>query len=57
MTDISRAIYSCGWKVYPFDGRAEIQDLSHPKIVLTDAEALEVRELLNKGAERNAREE
>lgn len=54
MTDVSRAIYSGDWELYPRDGRVEIQDTTHAKIVLTDAEAMEVRELLNKWVERNA---
>ena len=54
MTDVSKAIYSGDWELFPHDGKVEIQDTTHPKIVLTDAEAMEVRELLNKWVERNA---
>ena len=54
MTDVSKAIYAGEWELYPHDGKVEIQDTTHPKIVLTEAEALEVRELLNKWVERNA---
>ena len=56
MTDVSKAIYSGDWELYPREGRVEIQDFAHPKIVLTDAEALEVWRVLNKWVERNARE-
>ena len=54
MTDVSKAIYSGDWELYPCKGKVYIQDLTHAKIVLTDAEAMEVRELLNKWVERNA---
>ena len=54
--DVSKAIYSGDWELYPREGRVEIQDFAHPKIVLTDAEALEVWRVLNKWVERNARE-
>ena len=57
MTDISKAIYSGDWELYPRDGKVTIQDFEHCKIVLTDAEALEVWRVLNKWVERNAREE
>ena len=57
MTDVSRAIYSGEWELYPRNGRVEIQDRQHPKIVLTDADAMEVWRVLNKWVERNAREE
>ena len=56
MTEVSKAIYSGDWELYPREGRVEIQDFAHPKIVLTDAEALEVWRVLNKWVERNARE-
>jgi len=56
MTDVSKAIYSGDWELYPREGRVEIQDLSHPKIVLTDAEAMRVWQVLNAWVERNARE-
>ena len=46
MTDVSKAIYSGDWELYPREGRVEIQDFAHPKIVLTDAEADAVCELL-----------
>ena len=54
MTDVSKAIYSGDWELYSCKGKVYIQDFTHPKIVLTDAEAMEVRELLNKWVERNA---
>ena len=54
MTDVSKAIYSGDWELYPRKGRVEIQDLTHPKIVLTDEDALEVWRVLNKWVERNA---
>ena len=54
MTDVSKAIYSGDWELYPCKGKVYIQDFAHQKIVLTDAEAMEVRELLNKWVERNA---
>ena len=54
MTDVSKAIYAGDWELYPKDGKITIQDFEHCKIVLTEAEALEVRELLNKWVERNA---
>ena len=57
MTDVSKAIYAGEWELYPHDGKVEIQDTTHPKIVLTDAEALQVWQVLNVWVERNAREE
>ena len=59
MTDISKAIYSGDWELYPRkDGRVSLQDslADAPRfwIVLTDAEALEVWRVLNKWVERNA---
>lgn len=56
MTDVSKAIYAGEWELYPHDGKVEIQDTTHPKIVLTDAEALQVWQVLNVWVERNARE-
>ena len=44
MTDVSRTIYSGDWELYPRNGRVEIQDTTHAKIVL------------NVWVERNARE-
>ena len=57
MTDISKAIYSGDWELYPRDGKVTIQDFEHCKIVLTDADALHVWRVLNCWVERNAREE
>ena len=57
MTDVSKAIYAGEWELYPRNGRVEIQDFTHPKIVLTDADALQVWQVLNVWVERNAREE
>ena len=54
MTDVSKAIYSGDWELYPRDGRVEIQDTTHAKIVLTEAEALHVWRVLNCWVERNA---
>ena len=54
MTDVSKAIYAGEWELYPRNGRVEIQDFTHPKIVLTDAEALQVWQVLNVWIERNA---
>ena len=54
MTDVSKAIYSGDWELYPCKGKVYIQDFTHPKIVLTDAEALEVWRVLNKWVERIA---
>ena len=54
MTDVSKAIYSGDWELYPCNGNVTIQDFEHCKIVLTDAEALEVWRVLNKWVERNA---
>jgi len=54
MTDVSKAIYSGDWELYPHDGKVEIQDTTHPKIVLTDEEAMRVWQVLNKWVERNA---
>jgi len=54
MTDVSRTIFSGDWELYPHDGKVEIQDTTHPKIVLTDAEAVEVWRVLNKWVWRNA---
>ena len=56
MTDVSKAIYSGDWELYPHDGKVEIQDTTHPKIVLTDEEAMRVWQVLNAWVERNARE-
>ena len=52
--DVSKAIYSGDWELYSCKGKVYIQDFTHPKIVLTDAEALEVWRVLNKWVERNA---
>ena len=52
--DVSRTIYSGDWELYPRDGRVEIQDRQHPKIVLAEADALEVWRVLNKWVERKA---
>ena len=61
MTDVSKAIYSGDWELYPRDGNVYLQDLSQNfvprRIVLTEADALEVWRVLNKWVERNAREE
>ena len=57
MTDVSKAIYSGDWELYPKDGKVEIQDTQHPKIVLTEAEALHVWRVLNCWVERNAEAE
>jgi len=59
MTDVSKAIYSGEWELYPQRGgticlQDFLADVPHMRIVLTEAEALEVRELLNKWVERNA---
>ena len=54
MTVVSKAIYSGDWELYPCNGNVTIQDFEHCKIVLTDAEALEVWRVLNKWVERNA---
>ena len=54
MTDVSKAIYAGDWELYPHDGKVELQDFAHPKIVLTDAEAVQVWRVLNKWIERNA---
>ena len=57
--DVSKAIYSGDWELYPRkDGTICLQDfpaeVPHMRIVLTDAEALEVWRVLNKWVERNA---
>ena len=57
MTDVSKAIYSGDWELYPCKGKVTIQDFEHCKIVLTEAEALHVWRVLNCWVERNAREE
>jgi len=54
MTDISKAIYSGDWELYPCKGKVVIQDLTHPKIVLSNADAMQVWRVLNKWVERNA---
>ena len=54
MTDVSKAIYSGDWELYPHAGKVTIQDFAHPKIVLTDADAMEVWQVLNVWVERNA---
>ena len=56
MTDVSRAVYSGDWELYPHDGKVEIQDFTHPKIVLSYEDALEVWLVLNVWVERNAPE-
>lgn len=62
MTDVSKAIYSGDWELYPRkDGSVCLQDFladpPHMRIVLTDAEALEVWRVLNKWVERIAEAE
>ena len=57
MSDVSKAIYSGDWELHPHDGKVTIQDFEHCKIVLTEADALEVWRVLNKWVERNARVE
>ena len=62
MTDVSNAIYSGDLELYPRkDGTVCLQDLSQNfvprRIVLTEADALEVWRVLNKWVERNARVE
>ena len=54
MTDVSKAIYSGDWELYPCKGKITIQDFEHSKIVLTEAEALHVWRVLNAWVERNA---
>jgi len=54
MTDVSRTIYSGDWELYPRNGQVEIQDTTHPKIVLSNEDALAVWRVLNKWVERNA---
>ena len=54
MTDVSKAIYSGDWELFPCKGKVVIQDLTHPKIVLTDEDALDVWRVLNKWVERIA---
>ena len=59
MTDVSRTIYSGDWELYPRkDGTICLQDfmaeVPHMRIVLTDAEALQVWQVLNVWVERNA---
>ena len=54
MVDVSKAICAGDWELYPHDGKVELQDYVHPKIVLTDAEAMQVWQVLNKWIERNA---
>ena len=56
MTDVSKAIYAGDWELYPRNGRVEIQDFTHPKIVLSDEDAMRVWQVLNVWVERNARE-
>ena len=56
MTDVSKAIYSGDWELYPCKGKVTIQDFTHPKIVLTEADAMQVWQVLNVWVERNARE-
>ena len=54
MVDVSKAICAGDWELYPHDGKVELQDYVHPKIVLTDAEAMQVWQVLNVWVERNA---
>ena len=55
MTDVSKTVYVGEWELYPCEGKVYIQSTTHPKIVLTDAEAMHVWHLLNVWVERNAR--
>ena len=57
MVDVSKAIYAGEWELYPHDGKVELQDHVHPKIVLSDEDAMRVWQALNTWVERNAREE
>jgi len=57
MTDVSKAIYSGDWELYPCKGKVTIQDGKRPKIVLTDAEAMRVWQVLDAWVERKARVE
>ena len=57
MTDVSKAIYAGEWELYPHDGKVELQDYVHPKIVLSDEDAMRVWQALNTWVERNARVE
>ena len=57
MTDVSKAIYSGDWELYPCKGKVTIQDFEHCKIVLTEAEALHVWRVPNCWVERNAEAE
>ena len=57
MSDVSKAIYSGDWELYPCKGKVTIQDFEHCKIVLRDAEALEVWRVLNAWVERIAEAE
>ena len=57
MVDVSKAIYAGEWELYPHDGKVTIQDFTHPKIVLSDEDAMRVWQALNTWVERNAREE
>ena len=54
MTDVSKAIYAGDWELYPCKGKVYIQNTTHPKIVLTDAEAMQVWQVLNVWVEREA---
>ena len=61
MAFVSKAIYSGDWELYPCKGKVYLQDLSQNfvprRIVLTEADALEVWRVLNIWIERNARVE
>ena len=57
MSDVSKAIYSGDWELYPCKGKVTIQDFEHCKIVLTEADALHVWRVLNCWIERNAEAE
>jgi len=54
LADVSKAICAGDWELYAHADKVEIQDLTRPKIVLTDAEAMDVWRVLNKWVERIA---
>jgi len=56
MTDVSKAIYAGEWELYPCKGKVYIQDGKRPKLVLTEAEAMQVWQVLNVWVERKAEE-
>jgi len=52
--DVSKTIFSGDWELVSRDGKVKLQDYIHPTIVLDDADAVHLWQVLNKWVERNA---